>query len=119
MPLFEFRLEAQDESGNFRRGTTEAESEEAARAHLLAQEDEYAGFTLDEGGLAEHDKLVDTLAKFHKIKLDAGDDAGPVEKFHALKEAGHAGILPPQVRAHLAFHHQPAPYKLVKLEEVG
>jgi hypothetical protein len=111
MPLYRFRLEAQDGSGHIRQGTTEADSDVAARNWLELRELQFATFTLDDGRIAE-------LCADHDVEtLDDLPAAAPVAASEEEKAAFRA--LPVRDRSHLNLHRQEQPYKLVELEEVS
>ena len=59
MPLYRFRLQAQD-SENYRQGTTEAESKEAAHEYLVQREERYVFYRLDTAEMAEVEAEPDT-----------------------------------------------------------
>ena len=110
MPLYSFRLEAQDGSGHFRQGTTEAESKDDARNWLELQELQKATFRLTDERAAE---LCDEYG------ADSVDELPKVPKLGAPQEAKAAfRAMTVRDRAHLNIHRQTKPYKLVKLEEV-
>ena len=52
MPIFSFRLDAQDGSGHFRSGRIEAASAEVARAALEEREARHVAFRMDAGRTA-------------------------------------------------------------------
>ena len=94
MPIYRFHLEAQDDSGHFRRGTIDAESREAAEAFLMEREAKLVAFRLP----------VEPPAP---PPVDASED--DKREFRGI---------PTRDRAHAAIHHQTEPYALVALEEV-
>jgi len=115
MPVYEFRLDAQDGSGHFRSGRIAADTEDEARATLQMRELEYQLTALDTDELAELEKLYGALLR-DDLGLD--EDASGIDAVLALpKEAKMPASLPPAVRAKLALHRQQKPYKLSKLSE--
>jgi len=102
MPSYEFRLEAQDESGHFRRGTVEAVSKEEAQRFLLEREEVYALTRLDTEELAE----LEAKEEAHRADLESKGLLDSQTRLLAGKE-----------RADLAIHRQEKPYKLVSLKE--
>lgn len=102
MPIYEFRLEAQDDSGHFRRGTIAAESKDEAKRYLLEREEVSALFRLDTEELA----ALETKEAAHRDELESKGLLTSQTKFLAGKE-----------RADLALHRQEHPYKLVSLSE--
>jgi hypothetical protein len=112
VPVYEARLEAQDESGEFRVSTIQCHSKGEAFETLLSREEDYELFRLDR---AEIDQLA---AEYGPVveEILAGDT------FTRPGEAALAHVppvtLPPTVSARLALHQQTLPYKLVSLKEV-
>jgi hypothetical protein len=106
MPLYEFRLEAQDGSGHFRQGTIEADTKDVAQATLEMRELEYTLYRLGD------DPNWDQAAAEALHGADTLDAALALPK--GEKMPAH---LPPKVRAKLALHRQAKPYKIVKLTE--
>ena len=102
MPLYEFRLEAQDDSGHFRRGTIEAESKDVAKQTLLEREEVSALYRLDQDELA----ALEAKEAAHRADLEERGELTPQTKLLAGKE-----------RAQLALHRQEKPYKLASLSE--
>ncbi len=102
MKVFEFRLEAQDDSGHFRQGTVEAENKSAATEWLLNREDEYALYRLDTDELSG----LESKESDHRASLEAAGTLTTQTKLLAGRE-----------RAMLALHRQEKPYKLVSLSE--
>lgn len=102
MKLFQFRLEAQDGSGHFRRGTIEAESKDQARAILEEREQVSALYRLDTDELSE----LEAKEAAHRADLEAKGALTPQTKLLAGRE-----------RAQLALHRQEQPYKLTSLSE--
>lgn len=102
MPLYEFRLEAQDDSGHFRRGTIDAVDKDEAKRYLLEREEVSALFRLDTVELA----ALEEKEAAHRDELEAKGLLTPQTKLLAGKD-----------RADLALHRQAAPYKLVSLTE--
>ena len=95
--LYRFRLEAQDGSGHFRRGTIDAESREEAEVFLLDREHRLVAF-----------RLPDADVPVPPPPVDASEDEK--REFRGIKTKD---------RAHAAIHHQSEPYELVELEEMG
>lgn len=102
MPLYEFRLEAQDDSGHFRRGTIEAPSKELASQWLLDREEVNALYRLDQNELAD----LEAKEAAHRAELESQGLMTPQTK-----------LLGGRARAQLALHRQEKPYKLVKISE--
>jgi len=111
MPIFHFRLEAQDGSGHFRQGSIESESEAHARMVLEERERDNAAFQLDDGRIAE------LLDEHGAESLDELPHAAAAKASEAEKAAFRA--LPVRDRSHLNLHRQTKPYRLVKLEQAG
>ena len=88
MPLFRFRLEAQDDSSHYRGGTISADNEATARDYLTNKEAAAVAYRLTT------EELADAEAKEKDGLVDAG------------------------TRARLASHRQAKPYKLVSLKAV-
>lgn len=104
MPIYEFRLEAQDDSGHFRRGTIEAVDKADAKRTLEEREQVNALYRLDQDELA----ALEAKEQAHREQLEADGLLTPQTKLLAGKE-----------RATLALHRQEMPYKLVSLKERG
>jgi hypothetical protein len=111
MPLYRFRLEAQDGSGHFRSGQTEAGSEDEARVQLGLREYRFAAYKLDP------DREAILLEEYDVGSLEDLPHPAPVEASEEEK-AEYRG-LKGQHRTWLVMHRQAAPYELVELEEVG
>ncbi len=102
MKVFEFRLEAQDDSGHFRRGTIEAESKEQAKSILLEREEINALYRIEQDELGD----LENQEEAHRADLESKGLLTPQTKLLAGRE-----------RAQLALHRQEQPYKLVSLSE--
>jgi hypothetical protein len=111
MPLYQFRLEAQDGSGHFRQGTIAASSKEEAKLVLEERERDFAAFTLDD------ERVAELLQTHGADSLDALPKAAPLKATEEEKAEFRA--LPVRDRAHLNLHRQAKPYKLVKLGKGG
>lgn len=111
MPVYAFRLEAQDGSGHFRRGRIAADSEDEARETLEGREYEYALTALTTDEIAE-------LVIGYGLGVEEALELPPEGKISEVTDE-QGRPLPPVVRAKLATHRQADPYKLVELEEVG
>ena len=85
MPKFIARLEAQDDSGHFRRVALVADSKEEAKDQLERRELEYALFRLDQNELAEAEKDPETSR--NKANLAIHNQSQPF-KIVSLKEEG-------------------------------
>ena len=110
MPTFRFRLEAQDGSGHFRSGTTEAETRDAAKSFLEEREAQFVAFTLDDERAAE-------LCKIYGVEsVDELPSPAPASASEADKAAFRE--LAVRDRSHVNLHRQSKPYKLVSLVEV-
>lgn len=110
MPIFEFRLEAQDDSGHFRSGTGEYESKEIAREFLEGREAKFVGFELN-------GELEKELLETYGVKsIGELPQAAPVAATEEEKQPFRE--LKVNHRAWLNLHRQGKPYKLVSLREV-
>lgn len=107
MPLYDFRCDAQDGSGNFRRGTINADSEEDGRAILEGREADRSAWQMDPD-------RIDELCDAHGVSdLDSLPYAADIDASEDEKDAG-LRQLPVRDRAHLNIHRQDKPFKLKK-----
>jgi len=116
MPVFRFRLEAQDGSGHYRQGAGEFASKEEATRYLEFREARYVHYRAPLEELTETDELCNRLRVAHNLPAFP-KGAGLEDKAKVLKAAGVT--LATKTRAHLAMDAQEKPYKLVKLEQVS
>ena len=128
MPLYDFRLEAQDGSGHYRAGTIQSLSEAQARATLTGREQRAAEYRLTQITFDEdHPDGVETPTDAFRERIRNAFPALSAKAQEALtgrlldEGIGMDGFysLPGGVRAAVAAHHQAAPYKLVDLKEKG
>jgi hypothetical protein len=121
--LFEFRTEAQDGSGHFRRGQIEAESREAAKAALERQEFQRAAYQIDPDRARQVLEAAGVkvpsaaqLADLHKELEALPKPAKPEASEEDKAEFRQFSV---NHRAWLNIHRQEQPYKLVHLRKVG
>lgn len=134
MPLFRFRLEAQDGSGHIREGTGNYEDEEKAREFLEGRENKFVAFHLSHSLLTElgdtygfevpsppqdysDEAALETYENEVAAVLDQLPYAAPIDATE--EEKAEFRKLRVNHRAWLNLHRQGEPYKLVDLEEVS
>jgi type II secretory pathway component PulF len=108
MPIYDFHLEAQDGSGHFRQGVTEAESRQDALDFLEKREARIVAFELSEEHEAELEREYGAAGG--ELPAAAPRDASEEEKAEFRR-------LRVKHRAWLNAHRQTQPYALVYLKK--
>jgi hypothetical protein len=111
MPIFRFRLEAQNDSGHYRSGSINADTKEAAQLFLEEMERDRAAYQMPT------DRQTELCDQYGVAGIEDLPNAAPVDASEDEKALFRQ--LAVRDRSHLNLHRQEKPYKLVTLEQVG